>query len=290
MRIALLLTIPHHRNHYHHLLHHLPTTFVIIDRCGFVISPNFPRPYNNSQDCEFKALADGFLSVDTFETEQGYDILRVSQKKYSGVVGPDGVAVALNKKLKWSSDHIKTFKGFKICLELSMAPSLSLVPTTNPTAAPSPVPTTELSRWFIVESGACGVSDWGACISSTNYPSGYPSQDACNISMVRSGFADVIYFYTEKDVDTLSWGGETFSGMDNMDERLIDAGEKIIWRADSSTSRELPVYQSSYSYNYEDDYFYYQYQTFYSSYFYLYSYQPHGWKICYQSAPTISPT
>ena len=57
-------------------------------------SPNFGESrYDNNQACTIRAVASGTISVNSFVTEDGYDILIVDGTQYSGSQGPVGVYV-----------------------------------------------------------------------------------------------------------------------------------------------------------------------------------------------------
>jgi len=80
---------------------------------GCWTSPNFPEDYNNSQECII-SYKFGKIQVVEFNTEEGYDIMTVNGKRYSGTVGPQGV-VPINEHIIWTSDSSITRKGWKIC-------------------------------------------------------------------------------------------------------------------------------------------------------------------------------
>ena len=57
-------------------------------------SPNFGESrYDNNQACTIRAVASGTISVNSFVTEDRYDILIVDGTQYSGSRGPVGVSV-----------------------------------------------------------------------------------------------------------------------------------------------------------------------------------------------------
>jgi len=59
-----------------------------------VSSPNFGEGrYDNDQACTIRAMASGTISVNSFQTEDGYDHLIVDGTQYSGSRGPVGVSV-----------------------------------------------------------------------------------------------------------------------------------------------------------------------------------------------------
>eukprot|EP01043_Picozoa_sp_COSAG02_P051632 COSAG02_NODE_5460_length_4301_cov_2.165397_2_plen_1343_part_01 len=84
-------------------------------------SPNYPRDYGNSQACSILAMGSGILSVDRFETESGFDFLRVGGRSYSGDgtpgYGPAGVAITHGEMIKFYADDSVQKSGFEICLD-----------------------------------------------------------------------------------------------------------------------------------------------------------------------------
>ena len=85
----------------------------VADDC--VASPNYPAPYNNSQACSVVVQTAALLSSDTFATEAGYDLLRVSGVAYSGDAAPHNVVVAAGSVILWTSDDSVTRSGFRVC-------------------------------------------------------------------------------------------------------------------------------------------------------------------------------
>jgi hypothetical protein len=85
-------------------------------------SPNYPSNYNNNQQCSITVAAPVTLSVTTFSTEGGNDLLTVNGQEYSGTSGPDGVEVTTGTTITFTSDRSGRRAGFEICGAL---PSLS---------------------------------------------------------------------------------------------------------------------------------------------------------------------
>merc|ERR550532_563789 len=83
------------------------------DHC--VLSPNFPRPYANNKDCTIRIKkSEGVrLNVVAFETESGYDKLKVNGQDYDGTDGPHLELATGN--MEWDADGSVVKPGWKIC-------------------------------------------------------------------------------------------------------------------------------------------------------------------------------
>merc|ERR1719232_2425948 len=117
-------------------------------------SLNHPGNYGNGEACNVQLWGDIPLRFDAFDTESGYDILRVGGTDYSGTSGPppDSYSGALT----WSTDGSVTKTGWSFCRTDSSTPA----PTTpSPTPAPSPTPTP--STPIPGPAPSCGVSPGG---------------------------------------------------------------------------------------------------------------------------------
>jgi len=126
-------------------------TFTVVGPCTVqdtcIMSGNYPESYDSHEECSFTAMEEGELSVETFKTESRYDVLEVMGQKYSGSVGPSGVALFPGLSVSWSTDDATNAPGFKLCLKPA-APTKSPTPLptafpTAPTAAPTATPTTQ---------------------------------------------------------------------------------------------------------------------------------------------------
>ena len=78
-------------------------------------SPNYPLDYGDNEACTITVNFDGFLEVQAFGTEAGFDELLVNADYYSGTDGPHGVEVAAASTISWSSDVSDVDTGFQIC-------------------------------------------------------------------------------------------------------------------------------------------------------------------------------
>jgi hypothetical protein len=84
-------------------------------------SPNFPSNYDINQQCTITVAASQAvtLSVTAFHLEEhpscGWDFLTVNGVRYCGTTGPDGVLVAPDGNITFTSDYIVTSLGFEIC-------------------------------------------------------------------------------------------------------------------------------------------------------------------------------
>ena len=104
----------------------IPFVSVISGSCvvtsDCVFSPGFPLDYGNNELCilEHNGTEPTLLSVQSFSTEQGYDILTIEKKNgestaYSGNLGPDGVLLSKGDTIKFTSDTNTVAQGFEIC-------------------------------------------------------------------------------------------------------------------------------------------------------------------------------
>ena len=80
-------------------------------------SPNYPSRYNDHDICRITVTAHEqvTLSVVAFNTESGYDRLRVAGVWYEGTIGPDGIQVAAGASIIFTSDGSYTMSGFEVC-------------------------------------------------------------------------------------------------------------------------------------------------------------------------------
>jgi len=80
-------------------------------RC--VQSLNHPSNYSNDDFCEIKLYGDVPISVESFNTEQGYDYLTIGETRYSGTrAPPSGV---YNGVITWSTDQSVSTSGWQLC-------------------------------------------------------------------------------------------------------------------------------------------------------------------------------
>ena len=78
-----------------------------------VQSKNHPANYGNNEECSIVAWAVA-ITVDAFSTESEYDVLTMSDGiAYSGTSGPP--SGTYSGVISWSSDHIVTSSGWKLC-------------------------------------------------------------------------------------------------------------------------------------------------------------------------------
>ena len=109
------------------------TAFTTTGKCtvsgSCVMSPNYPDDYNRKDDCLIAANANGVLDVQAFDLELGYDFFTVNGVEYTGILGPEGVAVQAGQNtMQFTSDIGNQASGFYICLSLPPTPT----PTTTP--------------------------------------------------------------------------------------------------------------------------------------------------------------
>eukprot|EP00438_Fugacium_kawagutii_P003771 Skav207395 [mRNA] locus=scaffold2421:96854:101985:+ [translate_table: standard] len=90
-----------------------------IDSSNCLLSPGFPEPYEDGQQCKVAINPSGALplAVMNFSTELGFDKLYVDCKSFSGDTGPDGVVPT--SAIFWTSDASVTESGWRICPDTS---------------------------------------------------------------------------------------------------------------------------------------------------------------------------
>lgn len=89
-----------------------------IDERGCARSPNYPENYGAYQECKIVLEAQTTkrpIYAMSFDTEYGYDVLRMDDLAFSGMTGPQGLI--MNSTLHWYSDEDITEKGWRICPE-----------------------------------------------------------------------------------------------------------------------------------------------------------------------------
>lgn len=82
-----------------------------------VHSPNYPLNYGSRETCTIDFNSEAILHVDDFATENNYDTLVLDGTTYTGLAGPDQVAVTSTSVMSWETDFGTTHKGWKICLD-----------------------------------------------------------------------------------------------------------------------------------------------------------------------------
>jgi hypothetical protein len=86
-----------------------------IDEDECIYSPHYPANYQNDERCI--VLVNGSsalpLTVERFDTEEGYDTLSIDCVLYSGSQGPHGVLP--KERISWMSDRSAVGGGWKIC-------------------------------------------------------------------------------------------------------------------------------------------------------------------------------
>lgn len=104
-----------------------------IDAQGCALSPNYPAPYKPNEKCVIGINKDKIVPVTAveFETEWGYDVLKVNAISYSGSAGPEGITPW--GPIIWTSDSEEVDGGWKLCPEAASAGS-------RPSWGPAPSP------------------------------------------------------------------------------------------------------------------------------------------------------
>ena len=65
------------------------------------------------------------ITTTEFQTEGGYDFIRIGNAAYSGTTGPMNVQVAAGTLVTWASDNDTNRAGFTICAMVSAPPPFS---------------------------------------------------------------------------------------------------------------------------------------------------------------------
>ena len=200
-----------------------------IDSAGCVLSKNYPSKYGNNERCTITVAeryynGDGGewqLSVVGFNTESGYDKLKVNGKYYDGSQGPNDVTVSAGDVLNWNSDGSATKSGFKICVQ--KAEIIIPIPLSFAVTADDP----------------CTIDSAG-CLLSKNYPSNYGNNEHCAIRVTGddgSGQLNVVAFDTESGYDTLKVNGKNYAGSQGPNDVTVSAGDVLDWNSDGSSTR-----------------------------------------------------
>jgi len=100
-------------------------------------SNNHPGDYGNNEDCTINAY-EVDITVAAFNTESGYDFLRMGGTPYSGTSGPP--SGTFTGVISWASDYSEVRSGWQLCQGSSPGPAPTPAPTT---ASPTPAPTTQ---------------------------------------------------------------------------------------------------------------------------------------------------
>lgn len=179
-------------------------TVVAGENC--VTSLNFPLKYGADQSCTMAFNGEVDLSVETFQTEQGWDFLTLNGVEYSGSAGPP--AGLTTGELVWSADEAFHSTGWKICANF-------------------PAPPPEIT--FEVVGDGCVVTA-GSCVTSTNYPLKYGADQTCTIAFEEPTEIAVESFDTEEGYDFLTVNGVQYSGHDAPPGGLT-TGE-LVWSSD----------------------------------------------------------
>jgi len=88
-----------------------------VDAEKCLTSPGYPGAYGNSQSCKIAVdpSAATPIRVDSFATEEYYDVLQINCRTFSGTLGPNGTLP--QSTIVWSSDETNTGGGWRLCPE-----------------------------------------------------------------------------------------------------------------------------------------------------------------------------
>lgn len=156
--------------------------------------------------------------MQSFFTEEGYDVLKVNDIEYSGSVGPEGIVPSGN--MEWSSDSSIVKSGWKLC------PLGATTTSTTTVTLPSG------SMWQVT-SGPCTI-DGDFCAQSPNYPREYGKNEACTIAVdiSRAVPVEVRSFSTEDGYDVLKVNDIEYQG--SVGPEGVVPSRNIEWSSDSS--------------------------------------------------------
>lgn len=198
-----------------------------VDEEDCALSPNYPQNYGNGEKCRLDVLGDPetrpAIRVESFNTEDGYDMLTVNGMVFDGTTGPEGLVPS--GSIDWVSDGSVTKGGWKLCP--AKVPPPTVLPTPAPTAAPE--------AWRVIL-GPCTVESDG-CARSPNYPGNYDNDEGCVIEVLNpSAFPiQVSNFDTEYGYDILTVNGRKYSGATSPSGEMPTG--YITWDSDGSVTR-----------------------------------------------------
>jgi hypothetical protein len=112
-----------------------------------------------------------------FDTEAGYDFLRVAGEAYSGTSGPGSFTVDADETITWRSDGTVYGKpGWRMCLNSAPHTCASNLQCYNYQSDDCAIPCST-SHGFT--SAACEIIDSGRCVQSLDYA----NSESCSISI-----------------------------------------------------------------------------------------------------------
>merc|ERR1719189_1422395 len=85
----------------------------VADGASCISSLNHPGNYGNNQVCNIVLAGSVSITVSAFDTESGYDYLRMGGNSYSGTCAPP--SGTYSGVITWSSDYSVTRSGWKLC-------------------------------------------------------------------------------------------------------------------------------------------------------------------------------
>mmetsp|Transcript_39527 Transcript_39527/g.84375 ORF Transcript_39527/g.84375 Transcript_39527/m.84375 type:complete len:402 (-) Transcript_39527:440-1645(-) len=195
-----------------------------------VMSPHYPENYGNSESCALQVFGgvQKYIDIKFFQTEWGWDELRVNGVAYSGSVSNIWEVQGSmfdSTPLVWHSDISKSEAGWVICARDDP-------PTSTTTSTTTALP----GSWVVM--GPCLIDQSEpACITSPEYPENYLDNQEC-IMYVEGNparYMQVSMFSTEPGYDVLTVSGLSFSGTgQGLDGLLIDG--QVRWTSDSSNT------------------------------------------------------
>ena len=87
-----------------------------IDAEGCALSPNWPRRYDDNQNCSLETNLAGWGRTTHFETELYFDYLYVSYWAFSGDVGVLDYYLPAQSPISFTSDGHRKKSGWRLCL------------------------------------------------------------------------------------------------------------------------------------------------------------------------------
>jgi len=111
-----------------------------VDAQGCASSLNYPQAYGNNERCTITISVPGAIHVEGFNTETGYDKLRISGTDYDGTGPPEGLIASpygsvSQEDVLWRSDGSVTGTGWRLCPQVQGPPAPAPGPAGGPAGA-----------------------------------------------------------------------------------------------------------------------------------------------------------
>lgn len=145
-----------------------PCTVDTLD-CECVTSHRFPYNYGMGESCNMSLHGPDtwYLSVESYDVEEGYDYLTVNGVPYD----PSLNGQPVDGNVTWTSDFAVAASGWKMCARRTVTTSTTTTRTFN------------LGGWYV--DGPCEVErgEGKECVMSPGFPSAYGEDLRCEMSI-----------------------------------------------------------------------------------------------------------